>query len=91
MSIKIEVVRVIRGCKAYSTGNKFTYQNSKIIPENCDTNGCANAQATIITNIGRLLFHNPLYVSCLDAGLTSEGCGNVIFKIIKVENEYETN
>ena len=81
MTIKIEVAKVRRGCKAYKEGDVLLFRDQKIIFEDKQKSGCASANCTIFANIGRLLYQNPIFISCLDAGITAEGTGNVIFKI----------
>lgn len=81
MSIKIEVARVRRGCKIYKEGDVLVFKDQKIIFDGKEKQGCASANCTIFTNIGRLLYQNPIFISCLDAGITAEETGNVIFKI----------
>lgn len=83
MALKIEVVRVLRGCKAYKEGEILSFSSGKVHSKNNNGVGCLSAEVTVHTNIGRIQFHHPLYLSCLDAGITAEGCGNVIFKIYR--------
>jgi len=83
MQIKIEVIKVRRGCKVYTEGDILFLENQKIISKNDQKSSCFSADCSIYTNLGRLIQTNQLFISCLDAGITSEGTGNVIFKITK--------
>ena len=78
--VRIEVVRTRGKCNAgFHKGETFFYKGAQLIGAERGFE-CLFAQATIVTNLGRLTLEKcPIYLSCPDPG-TGEG-GNVTFRI----------
>jgi uncharacterized repeat protein (TIGR04076 family) len=78
--VRIDVVRICGRCDAdFHEGDTFLYKEAHLIGMDRGFD-CLFAQATIVTNLGRLrLERGPIYLSCPDPG-TGEG-GNVTFRI----------
>ena len=78
--VRIEIVRTRGKCNAdFHEGETFLYKESQLIGTERGFD-CLFAQATIVTNLGRLRLEKcPMYLSCPDPG-SGEG-GNVTFRI----------
>ena len=78
--VRIEIVRTRGKCNAdFHEGETFLYKGSQLIGTERGFD-CLFAQATIVTNLGRLRLEKcPMYLSCPDPG-SGEG-GNVTFRI----------
>lgn len=82
--VRIEVVRIHGVCNAnFHEGETFLYSGSQLIGAERGYD-CLSAQGTIVTNLGRLKFENPIYLSCPDPG-AGEG-GNVTFHVSIIES-----
>jgi uncharacterized repeat protein (TIGR04076 family) len=82
---RVEVMAVRGTCNAQlEEGDTFVLQGLRIVPQGHDK-ACCFAFASIVANLGRLRFQDPICVSCPDPG-TGAGA-NVIFRLSREEND----